>query len=109
MMLWMKSRTRAITLVLALTLAATPPLVAFAKSASQETLTLEGCLLLSRKAGVFALHMEYNRIAVMGHGDLNAHLGHMVKLSGTFEERGRELRFIVEDVTHVAPTCETRA
>ena len=74
-----------------------------------EALTLTGCLLLSRRVGVYALHMEYNRIAATGHADLSNHVGHIVTLTGMFEEQGDRLIFMVEEVAHVAPTCETQA
>lgn len=75
----------------------------------EEPLTLTGCLLLSRRVGVYALHMEYNRIAAAGHADLASHVGHIVTLTGQFEEQDERLMFVVEDVAHVAATCEAQA
>lgn len=96
-------------IVLSLLLATAAATTDLAARAHEPSLRLTGCLLLSRKVGVFALAMEYNRIAVSGHADLANHVRRRVTLTGTFEEQGDELRFLVEDITEVAPTCEAQA
>ena len=96
-----------VALALLLATTASPPVVT--AQDEHEPLTLTGCLLLSRRVGVYALHMEYNRIAAMGHAELPNHVGHIVTLTGVFEKQGDRLMFMVEDVTDVAETCETQA
>ena len=103
----MTSRLLGRTLVLLLVMTSSMPVVA--RGDGDDVLTLRGCLLLSRNPEVYALHMVYNRIAAIGHVDLPNHVGHLVVLTGVFEERGDQARFIVEGIAHVAPTCEVQA
>lgn len=53
--------------------------------------------------------MEYNRVAVTGHVDLVNHVGHLVTAQGRFEMEGDYLQFVVEEITHLAPSCESQA
>ena len=103
----MRRRVTSRFIALPLLLATVGSTVDLAARSHEPSLHLTGCLLLSRKVGVFALHMEYNRIAVMGHADLAHHVRRRVTLTGTFEEQGDDLRFLVEGITEVAPTCDT--
>ena len=75
----------------------------------EPTMTLTGCLLVNRLERLFALEMEYNRIAVLGHDDLPKYVRRRVTLTGTFEERGDQLRFVVDEIAEVAPTCDVQA
>jgi hypothetical protein len=75
----------------------------------EPTLTLTGCLLLHRLERLFTLEMEYNRIAVLGHDDLPKYVRRRVTLTGVFEERGDQLRFVVDDIAEVAATCDVQA
>lgn len=103
----MKTTMLLITTVLLIGLSSATPVVGVTQD--EESLRLNGCLLLSRRAGIYALHMEYNRIAVIGRADLAEHVGHLVVLTGVFEIEGGYLQFVADDVTHVAPTCEVQA
>lgn len=83
--------------------------VAAATTQPEERLRLTGCLVPGRMPGMFALHMEHNRIAVMGHTDLARHARRFVTLVGSFEERDGGLRFVVDEITSVLPSCDATA
>ena len=104
-----RTRTATRILMLSMVLVTVMPMAQLVlRGAQDSTLSVTGCLLLSRQEGVFALHMDYNRIAVMGHPELASHVRHRVTLRGTFETRVDGLRFLVDDVREVAPTCEVQ-
>ncbi|MDA1096347.1 MAG: hypothetical protein O3B84_03720 [Chloroflexi bacterium] len=103
----MKTTMLSIAIVLLIGLSSATPVVGVTQD--DESLSLKGCLLLSRRAGIYALHMEYNRVAVTGHADLANHVGHLVVLTGAFETPGGYLQFVAEEITHVAPSCEAQA
>ena len=101
-------RTKMLSIVIALLIGLSAA-VPVATAQDEETLSLKGCLLLSRRVGIYALHMEYNRVAVTGHADLANHVGHLVTMRGMFETVGDYLQFVVEEITDLAPTCESQA
>ena len=102
-------RATILSLATVLLVASSAPTPIVGATSDDQPLSLTGCLLLSRRAGVYSLHMEYNRVAVTGHADLVKHVGHLVVLTGAFETQGNYLQFVADNITHVAPSCDVQA
>ena len=93
------------------------------KSTSAKSTTLSGCLSGPTSEGIYKLKTATKEVEVGGLADLKDHVGHQVKLTGTWAKSGSDIgekekssstadkseagekHFKVTSIQHVADTC----